>query len=96
MPRGIRKVKHEWLATRAMDKPSIVLRIDDYNTLPLSRGQFTPNYRNDDSMKAIWPNQELAAHAAEWAAKKFGHQYAVFTMVAIVESAEPPLKVTAV
>lgn len=90
------KGQHEWLAEREMDKPSLVLRIDDYSTRPLNRGQFVPGLRNDDSQKAIWPNQELAAHAAEWAAKKFGHTYAVFTMVAIVEQAEPPLKVTAV
>jgi len=90
------KKQHPWLAARGMDKPSIVLRIDDYHTRPLSRGQFVPGVRLDDKQKAIWPNQELAAMAAEWATKHFGHTYAVFTMVAIVEHEEPPLKVTPV
>jgi len=53
-------------------------------------------YQNEDNNKAIWPNLDLAGHAAEWAAKKFGHTYAVFSMVAIVEQAEPPLKITVV
>jgi hypothetical protein len=90
-----KEAAHEWLAERAMTEPSIVLRIDDYSMTPLNRGQFVPcRQRFDDSVKAIWPNRELACRAAEWATKKFGHVYAVFTMVGIVEQAEPPLKVT--
>lgn len=94
---GKKREIHEWLETRMADSAHVVLRIDDYNTLPLSRGQFVPRQaRSDDNVKAIWPSLELAGHAAEWAAKKFGHTYAVFSMVAIVEQAEPPLKVTVV
>jgi hypothetical protein len=91
-----KEAAHEWLAERAMTAPSVVLRIDDYSTYPLNRGQFVPHQRFDDNQKAIWPDKESACHAAEWAAKKFGHVYAVFTMVGIVEQAEPPLKVTVI
>jgi hypothetical protein len=90
-----RKTRHEWIASRDMDSPHLVLRIDDYSMLSLQRGQFVPNCpRSDDSQKAIWPNAELAHHAAEWAAKKFGHVYGVFQMTAIVEQKEPPLQTT--
>jgi hypothetical protein len=91
-----KEAAHEWLAERAMTAPSVVLRIDDYGMYPLARGQFVPGQRFDDKQKAIWPDKESACHAAEWAAKKFGHVYAVFTMVGIVEQAEPPLKVTVI
>jgi hypothetical protein len=88
---------HEWLVDRNMTEPSIVMRIDDYSMTPVSRGQFYPELsRFDDCQKAIWPNRERACRAAEWAAKKFGHVYAVFVMVGIVEQAEPPLKVTVI
>ena len=92
-----KEAAHEWLAERAMTAPSVVLRIDDYSLTPTTRGQFYPEMqRFDDKQKAIWPDKESACHAAEWAAKKFGHVYAVFTMVGIVEQAEPPLKVTVI
>jgi len=95
MPKG--KDVHEWLEHRFTNSAHIVLRIDDYRDIPLERGQFVPRApRSDDNVKAIWPTLELAGHAAEWAAKKFGHTYAVFTMVAIVEKAEPPVKITVV
>lgn len=93
--RKSKEQKHEWLQERGMSEPSLVLRIDDYSLTPLNRGQFVPRLaRCDDSQKAIWPNRERACQAAEWAAKKFGHVYAVFVMVGIVEQAEPPLKIT--
>lgn len=89
--------KHPWLEDRGMIEPSLVMRIDNYSNIPLNRGQFVPEvvYMPDASQtKAIWPTKELACGAAEWAAKKFGHTYAVFVMVGIVEQAEPPLKIT--
>ena len=91
--------QHDWLVDRGMTEPSLVMRIDNYSDMPLSRGQFVPEvvYPPDAThLKAIWPTKELACGAAEWAAKKFGHVYAVFTMIGIVEQAEPPLKITEV
>lgn len=88
--------KHEWLLERNMEMPSVVLRIDDYSMIPLTRGQFVPTFRPDDRMKAIWPTVEQAMNAARWAAQKFGHTYAVFTMGAIIEVQEPPVTVTPV
>lgn len=88
---------HDWLAERSMTTPSLVLRIDDYSTTPLNRGQFVPHgSRYDDALKAIWPTHDLAQHAAEWAVQKFGHQYAVFKMVEIYEQAVAPIKITKV
>ncbi len=96
MARRIAGKTHEWITDRAMEQPCVVLRIDDYSCFPLSRGQFVPlTARSDDNQKAIWPTRELAGHAAEWAAKKFGRTYGVFQMLAIVEPAEAPIKVTA-
>jgi hypothetical protein len=91
-----KKAVHEWLDARGMTEPALVLRIDDYCTTPLNRGQFIHGHRplRDDTVKAIWPSLEQACSAAEWATKKFGRQYAVFKMVGIVEKDEPPLKVT--
>ena len=86
--------QHEWIAGRDMLEPALVLRIDDYGMEPLSRGQFVPPKRYDDNTKAIWPTVERAKEAAEWAVKQFGHQYAVFQMVAIVEHSTPPVQVT--
>lgn len=91
--------KHQWLADRAAESPSLVMRIDNYSCIPENRGQFMPkiHYPPDaPQVKAIWPNRELACHAAEWAAKKFGHTYAVFTMIGIVEQDHPPLKITVI
>lgn len=87
---------HEWLSSRHMDDAALVLRIDDYSMTPLTRGQFVPRMRFDDKQKAIWPSVERAHQAAEWAVKQFGHQYAVFKMVAIVEADRPPIKTTEV
>ena len=88
---------HKWITDRDMSQPALVLRIDDYGTHPLARGQFAPvNPRMDDSRKAIWPDWESAHRAAEWAVEKFGHVYGVFTMVEIVEHEQPPIKSTLV
>lgn len=87
------KIIHEWVADRDIHEPHIVLRIDDYCMNPEQRGQFYPvNERRDDNQKAIWPNRELAIAAARWAVKQFGHQYGVFKMTTIVETAVVPVK----
>lgn len=92
-----KKIQHPWIEDRKMVVPCLVLRIDDYSKIPMTRGQFYPEgSRYDDDQKAIWPNMELATRAAEWATKKFGHQYGVFAMFQIVEPAEAPIKHTKV
>lgn len=92
-----KKIQHPWIAERGMEHPYLVLRIDDYSTIPAQRGQFYPSaLRSDDANKAIWPNASDAKHAAEWAAKKFGNRFGIFGMVAIVEPAEAPIKHTKV
>lgn len=90
-----KKKLHDWIEERSMETPSVVLRIDDYGKEPLSRGQFYPeNHRYDDVCKAVWPTRERAIEAAEWAVKKFGKVYGVFTMVNIVQPREPEITVT--
>lgn len=97
--RKSKEQRHPWLEHRNAPEPSLVLRIDNYSTQPQTRGQFYPelDYTPDDfNNKAIWPDRESACKAAEWATKKFGHQYAVFTMIGIVEQDHPPLKITVI
>lgn len=97
MPR--RKKLHQWLEDRELtEKPAMVLRVDNYETVPAMRGQFYPEgmvaEADKPGGKAIWPSYHDAFEAALWATKKFGHTYAVFQMITIVEPAEAPTKST--
>lgn len=91
------KIIHPWIADREIHEAHIVLRIDDYSTMSSDRGQFYPAVeRTDDKMKAIWSSRQKAIDAATWAAQKFGRQYGVFKMVAIVETTVRPIRVVEV
>ena len=89
--------KHQWLADRNLAECWLVLRIDNYKEASADRGQFYPATDNPgDRMKALWPDETHAVHAAKWATEKFGHTYGVFKMNQIVEQliVTPPTKVT--
>lgn len=92
--------RHQWLKDHDTNIAFLVLRIDNYDTMPQSRGQFYPmgtvSEADKPGGKAIWPTQESAEAAAHWATNKFGHTYAVFKMIAIVEPVLHKGKVTRV
>lgn len=93
--------RHQWLRERNIDGAFVVLRIDDYATTPTDRGQFYPVAPREPYIRmrngnALWPSRASAEGAAKWATEKFGHQYGIFEMTAVVEHAVSPVKITAV
>ena len=92
-------VAHPVLEGRGAEGIWLVLRLDRYRTEPANRGQFYPTEVDEadlPSSKALWPSGELARHAADWAARQFGHQYGVFRLTQIVERQEAPVSVSVV
>lgn len=88
-----KKLSHPFLSERGMSGAFIVMRLDDYGTTPVARGQFYPIYsRDDDKSKAVWPSEEQANSAAEWAIKQFGHTYGIFKLITVLEPADVPVR----